>query len=118
MTATAITVTDWKPVIAGALLGFCDIRLPSGMILHEVSIMRGKDGGFWASPPGKPMLDRAGHVMLDNNGRRRYTSCVSFADAATKRRFSAAVIEALRQTVPEALAASPEPIASAPSFGR
>ena len=112
---TAITVLNWKPVAADRLRGFCDAQLPSGMVLHEISIMRGEDGQFWANPPAKPMIDRAGHVMLDNNGRRRYTSCVSFADAATKRRFSAAVIEALRQTFPEALAARPEPIASAPA---
>ena len=113
---TAITVLNWKPVAADRLRGFCDAQLPSGMVLHEISIMRGKDGGFWASPPGKPMLSRDGHVMLDNNGRRRYTPCVSFADASIKRRFSAGVIEALRVAFPEALlTAADEPIASAPS---
>ena len=103
MSATAIAVLNWKPVTAGALLGFCDAQLPSGMILHEIVIMRGKGGEFWASAPSKPMLDRSGCVMLDGAGKRRYTPVVSFADNETRKRFSEAVLEALRRSNPEAL---------------
>lgn len=101
MSAAAITVTNWTPRTAGALLGFCDAEMPSGLILHEVAIMRGKDGGFWATPPSKAMLDRDGRVMTDANGRRRYVPTVSFATKAARARFSAVVIEALRQSHPE-----------------
>lgn len=103
-------ILTWKHVPAGALVGFCDIQLPSGLVLHEVSVMRGKDGTFWASPPSKPMLGRDGRVMTDDMGRRRYVPVVTFVDNAIRRRFSDSVIEALRQSNPEALAEPlPEP---------
>ncbi len=73
------------------------------MILHEITIMRGADGTAWASAPSKPMLDRNGCAMTDAAGKRRYVAVVSFADAPTKRRFSDAVIAALRLAHPEAL---------------
>ena len=103
-------ILTWKHVPGGSLVGFCDVRLASGMVLHEVSIIRGKEGGTWASPPSKPMLGRDGRVMLDDAGKRRYTPIVSFVDAATRKRFSEGVIEALRLAHPEALAIEPVPV--------
>ncbi len=102
-----ISILSWKPVAAGGLLGFLDARLPSGLILHEIAIMRGKNGTPWASAPSKPMLDRNGCAMLDAAGKRRYVPCVSFTDAVTRKRFSEAVIEALRRSNPEALPLPP-----------
>ena len=106
MSDTAIIILSWKPVPAGALLGFAAAQLPSGMVLHEIAIMRGP-AGIWASPPSKPMLDRNGCAMADAAGKRRYAPCVSFADAGTRQRFSGGVIAALRQAHPEALPLPP-----------
>lgn len=101
-------ILNWRSVPSGAMLGVVDVRLESGLILHETVIMRGKDGTVWAAPPSKPMVDRNGCAMLDAMGKRRYSPIVSFVDAKTRARFSNAVVEALRLSHPEALA-EPKP---------
>jgi hypothetical protein len=88
---------------AGALRGFCDVSLPSGMILYRCSVF-GKDGKAWASAPSKQVIGRDGTVQRSANGKVRYEPTVAFVDRATQERWSAAVIEALRAAHPEALA--------------
>ena len=100
-------ILSWRAVPAGSMVGVADIQLASGMILHEIVIMRGKLGSFWASPPAKPMIGGDGHVMLDAAGRRRYVAIVDFVDAQTRLWFSNAVIQALRAAYPDALADRP-----------
>ena len=97
-----ITISDWRPLRKGALRGFASVSMPSGMQLREVSIMQ-SNGRAWASPPSKPMLDRDGHVMVDDAGKRRYSAIIEFASKETRDRWSAAVIVALREAHPEAL---------------
>jgi hypothetical protein len=102
MTAT-ITVSEFKPIAAGALRGFCDVHLPSGMVLHRCGIFT-KDGKAWASPPSKQVIGRDGTVQKTADGKTRYEPTVSFADRATQERWSAQVIEAVRAAHPAALA--------------
>jgi hypothetical protein len=103
MSAPAMQVSDFKPVAAGALRGFCDVVMPSGMKLHRCSIFA-KDGKAWAGPPSKQVIGKDGTVQRDANGKVRYEPTVSFADRATQDRWSEAVITALRAAHPEALA--------------
>lgn len=98
-----ITISDFKPISAGAMRGFADVHLASGMILHRCSIFA-KDDKAWASPPSKQVIGRDGTVQKTTDGKTRYEQTVSFVDRATQERWSAAVIEALRLTHPEALA--------------
>ena len=99
---STMTISDFKPVSAGALRGFCDVTMPSGMVLHRCSIFA-KDGKAWASPPSKQVIGKDGTVRRDANGKVRYEPTVSFADRPTQERWSGAVIEALRAARPEAL---------------
>ena len=48
-------------------------------------------------PPSRPMLGRDGSVMKDTNGKVRYQPIITFRDKQTQARWSAAVIEAMRQ---------------------
>ena len=80
--------------------------MPSGITIHEISVLE-TNGRFWASPPSKPMIDRHGVVMIDDNGKRRFAPFLEFLDRDTRSRWSNAVIEALRTAEPEALAAQP-----------
>ena len=99
-------VEDWKPVGRNTLLGFCRVRLPSGMILHDVAVHT-KNGKFWASPSSKPRLGRDGLQMTDpTTGKLLWTPVVAFETKQIGDRFSAQVIEALRRAFPSAL---PEP---------
>jgi len=95
-------VKEFKPVTAGALRGFADVHLPSGMILHRCSIFA-KDGKAWASPPAKQVIGRDGTVQKTADGKTRYEPTVFFVDRATQERWSGAVIAALRAAHPEAL---------------
>ena len=88
---------------AGALIGFVDVILPSGMVLHHCSIFR-KDGRTWAAPPSKQVIGRDGAVQRMHDGRTRYEPTVSFVDRATQERWSDGAIKALRIAQPDALA--------------
>jgi hypothetical protein len=97
-----LTISDFKPVASGAMVGFCDVHLPSGMTLHRCSVFS-KDGRAWASPPSKQVIGRDGTVQRTQDGKTKYEPTVSFVDRATQERWSVAVIAALRLARPEAL---------------
>jgi DNA-binding cell septation regulator SpoVG len=99
---SALRVLEWRPLHKNSLRGFAKIELPSGMILAAVTILTGANGA-WASPPSKPMIGRDGIVMKDADGKARYTPIIEFTSKERRDKFSAAVIEALRVTHPEAL---------------
>ena len=103
MSSREIVVSDWKPLCKGALRGFLTATLPSGLVIHEISVLV-SNGNAWCSPPSKPMLDRNGRVMLDDGGRRRYSPVIEFQSKELRARFSDAVIAALLAAHPEALA--------------
>jgi hypothetical protein len=100
---SAVTITDWKARQAATLRGFCTAHLPSGMVLHEVSIHT-RNGSWWASPASKPMLAKDGTALRDTDGKIRYSPIVSFTDKQTRDRLSHAVVDALRRAHPEVFA--------------
>ena len=102
MSAPQIFVSDWHPLRKGALRGFVTATLPSGMILHEISVLV-SNGKPWCSPPSKPMVSRDGKVLVGDNGKPRYAQLIEFTDKPTRDRFSSAVIAALLAAHPEAL---------------
>jgi hypothetical protein len=97
-----MTVRNFTAISAGSMKGFCDVQLVSGMVLHRCTIFA-KDGKAWAGAPSKQVIGRDGTVQRAPDGKARYEPTVSFADRATADRWSAAVIEAVRQAFPEAL---------------
>jgi hypothetical protein len=99
MTAT-ITITDWKPLERNSPRGFLTARLPSGMILRDVAIHT-SEGRWWASPASKAQLDKDGQALRDDVGKIKYSPVISFADKATRDKFSAQVLEALKAAHPE-----------------
>jgi hypothetical protein len=96
----AFRITDFRSIRAGALIGFADVTLPSGMILHRCSIFA-KDDKVWAAPPSKQAIGRDGTVQRSADGKTRYEPTVSFKDRWTQERWSNAVIEVLRAEHPE-----------------
>jgi hypothetical protein len=99
--SAAFHVTNFRAIQAGALIGFADVTLPSGMILHRCSIFA-KDGKAWASPPSKQVVGRDGIAQRTADGKARNEPTVSFTDRWVQERWSTAVIEALRAEHPEA----------------
>lgn len=99
---SALTVSDFKPIASGVMIGFCDVHLPSGMTLHRCSAFA-KDGRVWAMPPSKQVIGRDVMVQRTRDGKTKYEPCVSSVDRATQERWSAAVIAALRLAHPNVL---------------
>ena len=106
--APAFIIEDWKPVGRNTLLGFCRVRLPSGIIMHDVAVHM-KNERLWATPSSKPRLGRDGLQMTDAvTGKLLWTPIVAFETKQISDRFSAQVIAALRRAFPMALPASEE----------
>ncbi len=92
----------WTPHRSGALLGFCSVQLPSGMILHDIRIMAGKNGP-WCAMPAQKQLDRDGRARLDANNKPIYSQIIEFVDRATADKFSSLVLDLVRRAHPEDL---------------
>jgi hypothetical protein len=85
------------------LLAKCSVVIPRwGETINGCSVVRTKVGGYFVLPPGIPMLGRDGTVLKDDAGKTRFSPAVVFSKAAG-RRFSNAVLEALRRQRPELL---------------
>lgn len=99
-------VEEFVPVVRNTLRGFCRVRMPSGMVLHDVAIHM-KNGSAWAAPASKPMIGRDGTVMRDAAGKIQYAPVVTFVNKGLRDKFSDHVTAALRARCPEALEATP-----------
>jgi hypothetical protein len=99
---SGIVIEEFTPVVRNSLVGFARVRMPSGVVFHDVGIYK-KDGKAWATPSGKPMLGRDGTQMRGRDGKAIFVPIVSFATKETRDRFSNAVLEALRVSHPNVL---------------
>jgi hypothetical protein len=100
--SAAFVVEEFVPVVRNTLRGFARVRMPSGMVLHDVAVHQ-DNGTAWASPASKPMIGRDGTAIRDASGKVKYTRLVGFTSRQLGDRFSASVIAALRARYPEAL---------------
>ena len=85
------------------LTAFLDVQFCSGLILRDCGLHQQANGRIWVSLPGKPVIGADGQVQLDERGKRRFVAIAEWPDRATSDRFSAAVLEAVKQSHPEAL---------------
>ena len=97
-------IEEFVAVSRQVLVGFCRVRFPSGVIFHDTAIYS-RNGVAWARPGGRALLDRDERQLRDHRGHLMWAPIVSFASKETERRFSDAVIEALRRSHPAVLAA-------------
>jgi hypothetical protein len=92
---TGFVVESFTPMAKNSLIGFATVRVPSGLVFHDVGVHR-KNDSAQASPASKPMIDRNRCVMKDGEGRVRYTPVVSFSDKTVRTRWSNAVVATLK----------------------
>jgi hypothetical protein len=100
-------LNDFKPVVKNTLRGFASGRLDFGdgiaFDIAEVAVHQ-RDGREWAGWPARPLIDRDGQALRDENGKPRYSApLVRPADRALADRLAAAIIAAVRRAHPEAL---------------
>jgi DNA-binding cell septation regulator SpoVG len=90
----------WTPHVSGALLGFLSVELASGLILHDLRLMTGKNG-HWIAMPAIRLLDRDGQPRVDAAGKPIF-KLIEFRDRVTADKFNGLVIELLRAAHPDA----------------
>lgn len=91
------------------LRGFCRVRFPSGLVIHEIAInVGGDDGCTWASRLARPMIDKDAAVVRDQRtGKVRHQGLITFSSARIRN--ARTDLRALRNRYPEALPdAAPE----------
>ena len=56
---------QFTPVASpGATRAFLSAQMPSGLILNDLRLMRGTNGGYWIATPSIKMMDRDGTPLL------------------------------------------------------
>lgn len=98
----SVKILSWREMRRNSLLGFAKVEFPSGLIVSDVTILT-SDRGAWASPPSKPMINKEGVALKDDNGKIKYSPIIEFASKEIRNRWSDAVIAAMRVAHPEAL---------------
>lgn len=94
-------LVSFKPLVKGALKGFATIELPIGLKICDCPVLV-SNGKAWATFPGKPQIGQDGR-QIEVNGKKQFTSIMSWPDRATADRWSEAVVELVRQHHPGAL---------------
>ncbi|MEO1089345.1 MAG: hypothetical protein AAFX81_01830 [Pseudomonadota bacterium] len=89
-----MNIHSYRSIGRGSLLGFAEVELDGGLVLHGVGIFE-KDGRRWANPPGKPRLDRDQKPVRGAGGRIEYDPVVSFATKSQRDAFSETVVAGL-----------------------
>jgi hypothetical protein len=77
---------NWKPYEKNTLRGFCDISLPSGLIITGCSLHE-QDGKRWVALPARP--------YQKSDGTTNYVNILDFTNAAAKSRFQASALRAV-----------------------
>ena len=98
-----VTIEEFKPLRKNNLLGFARVRMPSGVIFHDVSI-HNSSGSWWAAPASKTQINRDGVCLRGKENEILYVPIVGFASRELRNKFSDAVIESMRLAHPEAFA--------------
>jgi hypothetical protein len=94
-----LALRGWRPLRRNTLHGVVDVVLPNGL---EIDIAVHVSGGrAWASLPARPVLDGGRHVIRD--GKPAYVRSLAWRSRDLSDKFSAAVVELVRRTYPDAL---------------
>jgi len=92
----------WFARRSGALVGFCSVDFPSGIIINDLRVMTGSRG-LWVAMPVQKQIDREGRPRREINGKSVYDPIIEFRDRATADRFSATILDLIRTAQPGVL---------------
>jgi hypothetical protein len=98
-----VRILGWRPVHKNSLRGFVSARLPSGMVVHDISIHVHDSGKRWAGPPSKPQINKDGVALRDDRGKVKYVPIIEFDPKPLRDKFSDAIVDALLREHPDAL---------------
>lgn len=95
-----VTILDWRPMRRNSLLGFAQIQL-GALKIKDVTINI-NTGRKWAGLPAKPMMDRDGNALRNEQGKVKYVPLLEWDNKGAGDRFSESVIMALEEKHPGA----------------
>jgi hypothetical protein len=81
-----ITIANWQPRIKNRLRGFFSATLPSGMVLHHLTLHE-KGETRWIGLPARE--------WINEQGVKQYAKLIEFSDRVTSDKFRDAVLAAL-----------------------
>jgi len=89
-----IRCIKFTPVEKGALRGFADLALDSGLTVHDCLLME-SGGRRWVNLPGKPQLDKEQKPIRGADGKIAYSPVVSIPDRTRRDEFNAQGLAAI-----------------------
>jgi hypothetical protein len=81
-----ITILAWRGCTKNTLLGFADIHLPSGLVIHGITIHR-KGERRWCGLPARPYETDSGSTL--------WSPIIEIPDRHVRERFEEMVLAAL-----------------------
>ena len=103
MTKLTITCESWKPLRRHSLLGFASITIGElELKIHDVAVHQKADR-MWAALPARPWVQN-GAVVVGDDGKVQYSPILEFSRREVRDAFSNAVIRAVTERFPAALA--------------
>lgn len=96
----AVTILEWRPMKRNSLLGSVSLQL-GALKIKDVTVNT-NSGRIWAGMPAKPMVDRDGNAMRNEQGKIRYVPILEWDTKTAGDRFSASVVAALEVAHPGA----------------
>jgi hypothetical protein len=98
----AIVCEKWTARRSNTLLGFADVLLEQTHLrIHDCAIFE-KNGRRWVMLPGRPMIDRDGVALRDEDGKPKYARILEFDTREAGDEFSRACIAAVLERFPAA----------------
>jgi hypothetical protein len=96
-----ITIVDFVTDVRPPMLGLVTLRLPSGLVLHKVAVLKSPQSGWAIAAPGRPVLDATGTQRRREDGGKLFEPIVSFHTRRERQAFTDDIVRALRMTNPE-----------------
>ena len=97
-----LRVLAFKSMRRNSLLGFVSIQFPSGMIMHEIAVLKA-GSKIWCSPPSRAWLDGDAVVRDEITNKTKYSPLVEFSTHGVRSTWSRQIVTAMRQQHPEVL---------------
>jgi SpoVG len=97
-----VKIKKSQPYRSGSMLAFLSVETDSGLIIHDLRLMSGRNGP-WVAMPSRPQVDREGSPRRDSNGTPRFSPIVEFRTGQIGDRFQQEVLETVRRDRPDLL---------------
>jgi hypothetical protein len=98
-----VTCVAWRSLPKNTLCGFASIRISAiSLTIHDVAVHR-KGDRLWAQLPARPWI-KNGAIVTGDDGKVQYSPLMELDRREVRDAFGAAVIKAVTERFPDALA--------------